>query len=771
MSFSHQQNAGVAVEEPARTPVDCIALLGRRDSPTDGVEDYCSWLQKSLAARGCSLRLARVSWAELGWARALSRLWTDSAAWRGKWVLVQYTALQWSRRGFSFMLLPALWLLRKRGARVAVVFHDPSPYSVRENASILKRILDRARSELQRGVMRLAYLLSARSILTIPLEHVQWLPVNPEEAAFIPVGANVPAVGIGEATAPTRAAVSVFSLSGGQHASREIADIAHAVRKAAGRKPGLRLLVFGRNSEQAEVPLRKVLAGCNVELSVLGLLPAEEASRALAGSDVLLWVRGPLTSGRGSAVAAVACGLPIVGYAGPQTAFPMTAAGAMLVPQGDREALSESLTQVLADETLRASLRERSRNAWQTYFSWDSIADRFLEVLQSDPRRNKERKVMVYAHSFAPNIGGVETYVALLADGLARRFGAKVTVVTRTPAEGPSDTAFPFPVMRQPGLRRLWRLAGESQVVQLAGPAFLPLLVALLRRKSIVVEHHGYQAICPNGLLFYEPTRTACPGHFMAGRYGKCVQCNAPALGWWKSVFKLLLTFPRRWMCQRVAANVAVTDHVSRRVALPRTRTIYHGVPDAPPAFPPATPLPCFAYIGRLVNEKGVPVLLRAAQRLRDEGRSFQVKIIGDGPERQCLESMTDNLRLRAHVTFTGFLRGEPLEAALQDVVAVVMPSIWEETAGLAAIEQMMRGRPVIASNIGGLAEIVDGAGLRFPPGDDQGLAACLRQVLQEPQLRSRIWREAKERATQFQQERMVQEHFCLFQQVQASKD
>ena len=54
--------------------------------------------------------------------------------------------------------------------------------------------------------------------------------------------------------------------------------------------------------------------------------------------------------------------------------------------------------------------------------------------------------------------------------------------------------------------------------------------------------------------------------------------------------------------------------------------------------------------------------------------------------------------------TITGFLRGHAFVNALQDVNVVVMPSMWEETAGLAAIEQMMRGRLVIAADIGGLA-------------------------------------------------------------------
>src|SRR5438445_11829851 len=76
-----------------------IALLGRRDAPTDGVEDYCIWLGRGLAQRGIPLAQVRVPWKEAGWLRALWRLWLESAAWRGRWVPAQYTAMSWSRRG------------------------------------------------------------------------------------------------------------------------------------------------------------------------------------------------------------------------------------------------------------------------------------------------------------------------------------------------------------------------------------------------------------------------------------------------------------------------------------------------------------------------------------------------------------------------------------------------------------------------------------------------------------------------------------------------
>ncbi len=99
------------------------------------------------------------------------------------------------------------------------------------------------------------------------------------------------------------------------------------------------------------------------------------------------------------------------------------------------------------------------------------------------------------------------------------------------------------------------------------------------------------------------------------------------------------------------------------------------------------------------------------------------------------------------------------------------MPSIWEETAGLAAIEQMMRGRPVVAADIGGLGEVVDGAGLKFAPGDARGLTACLRQILENPALAEELGRRARERAVDvFGVMRMVDGHLAVFRRLIASR-
>jgi glycosyltransferase involved in cell wall biosynthesis len=165
-----------------------------------------------------------------------------------------------------------------------------------------------------------------------------------------------------------------------------------------------------------------------------------------------------------------------------------------------------------------------------------------------------------------------------------------------------------------------------------------------------------------------------------------------------------------------------------------------------------------------MVQEKGVAVLLLAANELAKHGYEFRLKLIGDGPIRAELERMTDELGLRERTVFTGFLQGDALQEAMRDATAAVMPSICEDVAPLASVEHMINGRLLIASDLGGLGELVDGVGLKFPAGDAAALADCLRRVLEHPELALELGENARNRARAlFTQDRMVKDHIKIY--------
>jgi glycosyltransferase involved in cell wall biosynthesis len=383
-------------------------------------------------------------------------------------------------------------------------------------------------------------------------------------------------------------------------------------------------------------------------------------------------------------------------------------------------------------------------------------------------------RVLICAHAFAPEIGGVETIVLSLARRLAglRHDGTaripETTLVTATPAGDMDDTALGFRVVRQPGLGRLLKLFQEAEVIHLAGPALLPLFLGWLMRKRIVVEHHGFQTVCPNGQLFYTQDRCLCPGHFMAARHLECLRCNVKC-GRIKSFKMWLFTFPRRRLCEMISANVTPTVWLSSVLRLPRTTPIAHGLPlikNGQTSENIVKP-PTFVFLGRLVGTKGVEILIGATQKLRKRGRVFRVKIIGDGPDLAILHQKAALGGLSGCMEFLGYLPDAQVQEALAGAVAVVMPSLAGEVFGLVAAENMLCGRLVIASDIGPLREVVGEAGLLFPPGDEVALMHCMQQVLEDASWASALRKKAIERARLlFDEALMVRDHLALYRRL-----
>ena len=357
----------------------CIALLGRRDEPTDAVEEYCRYLGDALRAHGFDMQLARVPWAEKGWSAGVHELNQQANAWRGAWVLVQYTALAWSERGFPTRFLRVLKALRAAGSRVGVVFHDVEPYEG-------KRAIDKVRRHAQLRVMRESLRFSDLAVFTVPTEKLSWIHRLAMNAVFIPVGANVPA--------PERAwkkeipdlnrppSIAVYGITGGKSGIAEMTRITGAVEYVTRRIGRVRLIVFGRHSEAFEGDFAALAGKIPVEVQMLGLLPPEKVVESFASSDVLLFVRGAISSRRGSAITGIACGLPVIAFEGRETAPPITDAGVVLLsPRATEKEWGEALERVLTDRAYRESLAERSRSAQERSFSWQAIATRYAKAL------------------------------------------------------------------------------------------------------------------------------------------------------------------------------------------------------------------------------------------------------------------------------------------------------------------------------------------------------------------------------------------------------
>ncbi len=139
-------------------------------------------------------------------------------------------------------------------------------------------------------------------------------------------------------------------------------------------------------------------------------------------------------------------------------------------------------------------------------------------------------------------------------------------------------------------------------------------------------------------------------------------------------------------------------------------------------------------FVGRLAPVKGLPILLRALEPLKAAHADLHLTVIGDGPGRKALQSQADAAGLSEHVSFVGYRSQSEVAEALVAADMLVLPS-FAEGVPVVLMEAMAAGRPVVATHIAGIPELVsDGtSGILVPPGDVAALAEAIGAVLADP--------------------------------------
>lgn len=338
--------------------------------------------------------------------------------------------------------------------------------------------------------------------------------------------------------------------------------------------------------------------------------------------------------------------------------------------------------------------------------------------------------------------GGIETYLGLVADGL-RAAGDEVALLASSagPATHAEYHAFGTerraaqaflqianPLAVRDVRRAVASFRPDAVYVSMFEIFLSPAIFAALRRTRTVLNLAYYKPVCPTGHKLL-PDGTICQ-----------VRAGVPCL-------RNHCLSPPRWLREQPryaliraaieSADAVVTCSRFMRGELARAGVAARFLPwpiDPPSPGFARTPVnePLFLFTGRLSEEKGVDVLLRALAQLGDRGRRARLRIVGDGPERPRLEALAASLGLASDVEFVGRVPREQVEQELATAWALVAPSTWAEPLGLTALEAIVRGVPVVASATGGFAETVrpDVSGLLFPNGDVQALADRLEDVM-----------------------------------------
>ncbi len=293
------------------------------------------------------------------------------------------------------------------------------------------------------------------------------------------------------------------------------------------------------------------------------------------------------------------------------------------------------------------------------------------------------------------------------------------------------------------------QLAHLHHIYHQLSPSILPLLKA--RSLPVLLTLHDYKLICPNySLLTQGQICERCAGHaFYHAVTHRCVQDSTL-----KSALCAVEMTLHRWS----GIYVRNVDLFLAPSQFLRDKMVQYGIPSSQiaclPNFAPLeTYRPSFdhrgyyVYIGRLERIKGVETLLRAAAAAGPAG-GLELWIVGTGREQPHLQELARQLGAD-HVRFLGFQSGPALIDLLSGAAFVVVPSEWYENAPLTVLEAFACGKPVIASRLGGLPELVrDGeTGLLFRPGDVDELRAAIERLAADPGSIAALGRQARQRA------------------------
>lgn len=210
------------------------------------------------------------------------------------------------------------------------------------------------------------------------------------------------------------------------------------------------------------------------------------------------------------------------------------------------------------------------------------------------------------------------------------------------------------------------------------------------------------------------------------------------------------------------------------RISPDKISVIYNGIfqTSAPVSLRPrASGPPVIGMVANFRGMKGHDIFIEAAELLLQEGHDLRFIIAGDGPERGKYEMLVRNLNLQGKISFLGFV--SPIEDALQQMDVFVLPSEWEGFP-VSILEAINAGVPVIATQVGGIPEIVipEETGMLIPPRDVQSLKGAILRLLEDTHLRKKIVQNARQAiSTRFTHEKMIDSTRHLYLSLIARKN
>jgi glycosyltransferase involved in cell wall biosynthesis len=369
---------------------------------------------------------------------------------------------------------------------------------------------------------------------------------------------------------------------------------------------------------------------------------------------------------------------------------------------------------------------------------------------------------ILHVNKFLYRRGGAEAYMLDLAE-LQRAAGHQVEFFAmRHPDNLPATFADMFPshvefetppptlgAKARAAGRLLWSPSaarGMADVLRTFRPDVVhlhniyhqlsPSILRSARRAGapVVMTLHDYKLVCPTYRLldrrgiceaciphrFWNPTLRRCNrGSLTASTLNGVEMTLHTVVGAYDPVHRFIC--PSRFLEGKMRAG---------RVDPHRLRWVPNYV-DAAAISPKTTPGGDVVSVGRLSDEKGVDVLIEALAR----APGLRADILGDGPARPELERLAAALRVQDRVTFHGRVSANDVYEGLRAASVVAVPSRWYENMPITVLEAFAAGVPVVASDLGGLPELIDdgGDGFLVPPDEPGILAEALTSLAADP--------------------------------------
>jgi glycogen synthase len=334
-------------------------------------------------------------------------------------------------------------------------------------------------------------------------------------------------------------------------------------------------------------------------------------------------------------------------------------------------------------------------------------------------------KILFSSYAFHPSVGGIETVSAILAERFAAA-GHEVELITET-AGNLGERGSSYRISRRPSLRSLLTLLRWCDVFFQNNISLRSLLPALLLRKWAIVVHQTW------------------------------IQNLAGHIGWNGRIKRALLTG---------VTNVAISTAVAERLGVPSVIIPNAYRDELFRVLPEVERNKTLVFLGRLVSDKGVDLLLDALTILRSEGLTPDLTIIGLGSDEEILRARSCPSGLAQQVTFAGLRSGVALAELLNEHRIMVVPSRWAEPFGVVALEGMACGCVIVGSEQGGLREAIGNGGITFPNGDATALAQALKNLLLHPELEAGLRAAAPAHLARFQAAEVAAQYLRLLERI-----